>query len=322
MKKILTLLLAGLLCFSLVACGGGEDNDTPTEETTTETTTEATTEPKKLSEDCDAVLKEGISDNGDTYELVANETENYTGTEIKIGVIKNNEWLIKPTKQCPFLNENGFIFYNYSVYKYLEAVRYGSVNGIKYIGNGCFYYAYSLDYKYYEVIWNTNTNKSYTTTKGSIVLYDGFINDEGKFIFYSQSSGYAIMLDTNTMTETKLKDPISLAASNSKGGIIRYMPYSEGLYCIASYEYIKTGSSWNSPYWDEGISGFYDLEGNLIIDMSEYTIIENDDFDRKNFNNFSFKDGKCSIKVKNDQGSYYKITIDKTGEVLDSYKIG
>lgn len=303
MKKILALLLAVALCFTLIACGSYIIE-----------TTEITTEPKKLSDDCSAILSEGISDNGDVYELVANETEDYTGTEIEIGVIKNNEWLIEPTTTCPLLNENGFIINNYSVSQYLDE----HTNSIKYIGNGCFY---CREYMYLDddshIIWNVNTNKMYTTTKGTIVLYDDFINDEGKFIFEARYKGRAFVVDTNTMTETNLKDPISTAAREYKDGYVEYTPYSEGLYCITKYEGIYT-SGFNR--FEEGIVGFYDLAGNLIIDMSEYAIVSNNVMD-ENLNNFSFKDGKCSLKVKNDQGSYYMITIDKAGEVLENYKI-
>ena len=42
MKKLFALILAGIMCLSLVACGG---NDAPAEETTDDTATEETADP-------------------------------------------------------------------------------------------------------------------------------------------------------------------------------------------------------------------------------------------------------------------------------------
>ena len=49
MKKVIALLLAGLLCFTLCACGGKNE----TTETTTETTTEITTEDINILNDAE-----------------------------------------------------------------------------------------------------------------------------------------------------------------------------------------------------------------------------------------------------------------------------
>lgn len=71
------------------------------EEITTEepTTEEPTTEQIYLSDECDMVLADGYDNEDNYYELVATETEDFDGTKIKIGVIKNNEWSIKLTSK-------------------------------------------------------------------------------------------------------------------------------------------------------------------------------------------------------------------------------
>ena len=64
---------------------------------------EPNTEQEYLSEDCDLILAEGYEDEDNYYELVANKTEDYNGVKYKVGVIKNNNWLIKPTSKSPFV---------------------------------------------------------------------------------------------------------------------------------------------------------------------------------------------------------------------------
>ena len=107
LKKILCSLIGVVMLLSMSACMNGEDKQNEsiadeiesTEETTTAapvTTTETTTtteEPKQLSDDY-VLLAYGYTEN-DYYELVADEKESYNGTEIKIGVIKNNKWSVK-----------------------------------------------------------------------------------------------------------------------------------------------------------------------------------------------------------------------------------
>ena len=52
------------------------------------------------------VLASGY-DGDDYYQFVANETEDYNGVKDELGVIKNNEWLLKPTLDMPFVNDDG-----------------------------------------------------------------------------------------------------------------------------------------------------------------------------------------------------------------------
>ena len=88
---------------------------------------EQTSEPKKLSRECDEVLATGTNSNGDYYEVVANKVEDYTGLSVYVGVIKNNEWLLEPTKDMPFVSEENTFNSN------------GPEAGeITYVGNDCF----------------------------------------------------------------------------------------------------------------------------------------------------------------------------------------
>lgn len=78
-------------------------------------TTEQVTEIK-LSETCDAVLAEGTDVNGDYYELVATQEDTYNSTVIKIGVIKNNKWLVELSTDSPFLDVESGLLWSYDYY--------------------------------------------------------------------------------------------------------------------------------------------------------------------------------------------------------------
>ena len=106
MKKCICFAMVTIL-FLLVGCGNSNSSyvieetteavvNTTVEPTTEKPTEPPTTEPPQLSESCDMVLASGY-DGDDYYQLVANETEDYNGVKDELGVIKNNEWLLKPT---------------------------------------------------------------------------------------------------------------------------------------------------------------------------------------------------------------------------------
>lgn len=90
-------------------------------------------------------------------------------------------------------------------------------------------------------------------------------------------------------------------------------PYSEGLFACMNYTL------------DVEANGFYNLKGEKVIDLSKYAMAEN----TYKFNggvggpsgpvqSLVFINGKCRFKITNDQGTDYYITIDKTGNVIDS----
>jgi len=56
---------------------------------------------------------------------------------------------------------------------------------------------------------------------------------------------------------------------------------------------------------------FYDLNGNMVIDLSEYKTGWQWPF---------FSNGECEIEIINNNDTEYIITIDKEGNVLDSVK--
>lgn len=261
----------------------------------------------KLSDNCHKVLASGYDAQNNFYELVANETETYAGTTIEMGVIKNNQWSIPLTTKAPFISENGSLNdpINNKKSIYTNTTFY-------YIGAGCFYFGSE------DIIWNTTTNQyydyEYTGYYGPesenefcpVIInqytQEAVVNNEGLFLLTPpwDYPNYKL-LDANTMTITDID--LAQPTDNSFYPFITY-PLSEGLFAI-----LKGGA-----YHDETI-GFYDISGQKVIDLSQYYFLSQQYF------NAVFIDGKCTLEIKNDQGTMYQITIDKTGAVIDSVAV-
>ncbi|MBQ9949385.1 MAG: hypothetical protein IJO93_01530, partial [Clostridia bacterium] len=132
------------------------------------------------------------------------------------------------------------------------------------------------------------------TDMGTFWLWE---NDEGDFEFvndyimgvYNPSpngdSGYAMLIDKEGNVK---KTDINCRA-------LKYLSYvSEGLFF--AYD------------------GFYDTDGNKVIDLSEYAgRIENRP---------EFHDGKAEIEVSNPSGVRFHATIDKNGTFLSDFEEG
>lgn len=332
MKRILAVvLLIAMLTGTLSACNQNSSTQESNSNTNTthkqdfsgnisdnvsgmdsETTTTQAPIVKKLSDDCDKVLASGKDPNGDKWELVATEEEDYSGTTIRLGVIKNNEWVVPLTTECPFLESDGSLCSGfYDIYE-------DDFNIFYYIGSSCFAYAqYNRPLKA-DIIWNVNTNKIYNcddykdNRSFPKIAYD--IDKEAP-----TSDGYAILesydgtnkvsqyIDLNTMEIKNLNKPIDY---NSYGGILYVLPISEGLF--ATY---MIGSKYNC-------NGFYNINGEMVIDLNDYRIdIDHLYVDEHMTPALVFKNGKCSFNIHNDQGTEYIITIDKQGNVLESVKV-
>lgn len=273
-------------------------------ETTKVVTTEEIT--TKLSSMCDIILASGTSETGDYYELVAVEQEDYTGTKITVGVIKNNQWLIELTNDSPVLDENGLIGGVHSVTDLVKN-KLSIIPQFKYIGNHCFYINIHQWNNYaFALVWNVENNVYYKLNGDNLIFKDGFVNNNEYFIIQDPYSKDGFLLDTNQMTVQKLNNPVQEMIDDDKSGhvsSVNYTPYSEGLYAITDYY------TWGEH---QNYEGFYDIDGNRVIDLSQYKFANND---------FAFKNGVCEMVIINDQNSYYKITIDKTGNVINSEKI-
>lgn len=122
--RALLLMLTVALLFAFASCSGqneyivredetaANNDDVFLDNTNTTQLTDFTLPDERLSDTCDKVLAEGTDSDGSYYELVAVQEESATSVQVKIGVIKNNEWLVPLSADHPFIdNETGLLWY-------------------------------------------------------------------------------------------------------------------------------------------------------------------------------------------------------------------
>ncbi len=322
---------------------GGPPATVPTEVPTPEPTIDPTLKelienpefPKKnwvskLSKDCDRVLSRGLDSDGTLLELVGYQEESVHGFTIKIGVIKNGEWLITPTDQSPFLMSDGRFPDRQDLLK-LET-KY-----VYFIDGGCFLLNIP---ECCAIILNCNTLESRQSFKKSdatpIVSNDAFIpsepnsvpnfeydqkdlgyfydyvipTDEGKCIYTARTNnGYdegIYYIDISTLESRRIME---LPHSGTIGDIFdHYIPasigrLSEGLFCTYLYD----------DYGRKHIE-FYDINGIKVISLNDY------DFRFIKWTTESglhFEDGLFCFIAANELGTEYKITINRLGEIVN-----
>lgn len=94
-----------------------------------------------------------------------------------------------------------------------------------------------------------------------------------------------------------------------KGGewkVERLQGHSEGLFMARIEDF---------GFTTKHITGFFDFNGDLIVDLSEYG------YPDKN-NAYRFNNGQCTITTKNDTGVIFNIVIDKSGNIISQERIG
>lgn len=271
------------------------ENDTSNDFISDVTTQTSTTNNLRLSDTCDKVLATGTNANGDYYEIVANTTEDYTGLSIYVGVIKNNAWLLEPTKDMPFvLPENGF------------STNEPETGEVYYVGNDCFVAEkrykgskYESSDTYMYITYNVETGKSYSTAN-----YD-WSNRREIPLIKSNDEEYMIIGADYYYSETKFnilnKRDMTVSQVVVNGRLKNFSNISEGLFSVALGE-----SNYLSYY-------FYDLNGDMILDFSEYKTV--------GYQSVYFSKGKCNLEIINNNDTKYKLTINLDGEVTDSQPI-
>lgn len=271
------------------------DNNT-NPNSSTEPTTPQQPEPK-ISEECDMLLCTGY-DGSDYYELVANQIDGYPDSTFEFGVIKNNTWLVPMSANCPFINEKGW----------WKGAEYGNNPGeFKYINAGCFYYSHDDGIGLFEMIYKPETGKyfevsglvSFTIFKTEFgeVDYSKLCNDKSEFLTRINDGHYTFSYINLNTGDTKAI-PLRLHVNNNQDiGLL-----SDGLF------YAYGGSNFTgTDYW-----GFFDLNGNQIIDLTQY--------DTTDLKDYQFHNGKYTITCKNNSGVEFNITFDTSGKIISQEK--
>lgn len=245
----------------------------------------------KISDSCDIILCTGSSDDG-YIELVSNRIDGYPNSTYEFGVIKDNEWLIPMSPNCPFINENGW-------WKGAESTN--QPGEFKYLDKSCFYY--QPEDIHTGIIYNPVTNVIFENLNS---IHTNF-TDNSEFIgtiSYRSSSGwsgefrYFNMLTGDThIIEGYFKEVFSPE---------KVMDISDGLFYASG----KTTDRKNFEYIP--YRGFFDLQGNMVLDLSGYSILD--------YHDYKFVNGEYTITCRNNSDVNYDITFDTSGNIIKQEK--
>lgn len=321
--QISLMALVALLLFTFASCANQNEYIIREDETATENdgvhssnmkeaqSTDSALSGERLSDTCDAVLAEGTDSDGSYYELVAVQEESSTSVQVKVGVIKNNEWLVPLSADHPFVDsETGLLWY-YDTFNYTEYRKTHALNGQGYarydfIGNGCFYFDgcfYNAEMqKMYQESWDERKSDSIERYLIPYTFYSSNLEDIDKkfdfqnIIITSRSAIYegdrsVKLLDTETME-------VSIISIDGK--YVPVAPCSERLFCASG----------------EGGYAFFNLQGEKVIDLSQYNIDFSPYLSSDYDNQMVFINGECTFIAVNSAGNEFKIVIDKSGNVL------
>lgn len=291
-----------------------------------------------LSSSCDYILSSGIDVDGNSYELVANQTESALGYEISVGIIKNNEWLYPMSKDFPFLSEDG-LFHRPRTVPGDTVINLSYPTGplIHFIDTGAFLMEGSCESSHWSrsaddiyVVFSCDTLESYTINcEESTLLYefedyrtefDGYrsnldnyrpelydhrffyqdriFTDNGKLILFTETSGTISGWTEDQVFDWCVLDVQTLSLDTIASGV-------EGIY---PESVLSEGLVFASDQC------FYDTNAQKIIDLSTYNIDMFYDSD------IYFEKGQCTFKARNDLGTEFLITIDSSGTVLNEIK--
>ena len=323
MKKIVSLLLAGALALSLAACGGDTTSDVSETSGTNVSGSSETNTPsgsETLDDDVSSSQEVTVPNNGewdeilcsgDRYHLVKKEVDAYDGYKFMLGVVDDSgEWVQKLTDSEPVVEEIRFRAEGSS-----ETLRDSSC--YMYLGEGVFLASpgvsvYTKDEEYRVGPWENSTSYS-PTGRGEVAIWECFLwnvtdNSQAK-VYASKMSvfqdGYLLFCEEDDMGKGTLN------TMNAKGEVTE-------LPC----QYLPNKPGHNFPVYSEGLfyacsensnPGFFDIEGNMVIDLSEYDMARIPYSSEMGVNAPYFENGQATILFANNAGSVFEAVIDKTG---------
>lgn len=250
-----------------------------------------------LSESCDMVLCTGY-DGDDYYELVANQMDAYPDSTFEFGVIKNNEWLLKMGEDCPFIDSKGW----------WKGTKSENTPGeFIYLSEGCFYYTKDQGLGDYEIIYKPETNVSFEVAglvsftpyvSNYEIDYSMIVNDNGEVLTRKDDKNYTFSY-LNMNTGESFAIPFELTNIHNSlyiGLLSDGLFYAESFSQFSGYDYI----------------GFFDLDGNQIINLLDYK--------KCDLGDYMYHDGEFTMTCENSSGVEYDITFDTKGKVIKREK--
>lgn len=317
MKKIVSLLLAGALTLSLAACGGDTTSDVSG---TSGANVSGSSEPP--SDDANSSQEVTVPNNGewdeilcsgDGYHLVKKEVDAYDGYKFMLGVVDDDgEWVQELTDAGTFVEEVRFRAEGSS-----ETLRDSSC--YMYLGEGVFLASpgvsvYTKDEEYRVGPWPDMITDSVTgqleVAVWECLIWNVVDNSQAEFDASKISTfqdGYSLFCEA--------EDAFGggrLNALNTKGEITEF-----------TCEFVPNKPGHNFPVYSEGLfyactdkaarPGFYDIEGNMVIDLSSYNMGRIPYSSEMGVNAPYFENGQATILFANNADSVFEAVIDKTG---------
>lgn len=317
MKKIVSLLLAGALTLSLAACGGDTTSDVSgTSGANVSGSSETPSDDANSSQEV-TVPNNGEWDeilcSGDGYHLVKKEVDAYDGYKFMLGVVDDDgEWVQELTDAGTFVEEVRFRAEGSS-----ETLRDSSC--YMYLGEGVFLASpgvsvYTKDEEYRVGPWPDMITDSVTgqleVAVWECLIWNVVDNSQAEFDASKISTfqdGYSLFCEA--------EDAFGggrLNALNTKGEITEF-----------TCEFVPNKPGHNFPVYSEGLfyactdkaarPGFYDIEGNMVIDLSSYNMGRIPYSSEMGVNAPYFENGQATILFANNAGSVFEAVIDKTG---------
>ena len=317
MKKIVSLLLAGALTLSLAACGGDTTSDVSG---TSGANVSGSSEPP--SDDANSSQEVTVPNNGewdeilcsgDGYHLVKKEVDAYDGYKFMLGVVDDDgEWVQELTDAGTFVEEVRFRAEGSS-----ETLRDSSC--YMYLGEGVFLASpgvsvYTKDEEYRVGPWPDMITDSVTgqleVAVWECLIWNVVDNSQAEFDASKISTfqdGYSLFCES--------EDAFGggrLNALNTKGEITEF-----------TCKFVPNKPGHNFPVYSEGLfyactdkaarPGFYDIEGNMVIDLSSYNMGRIPYSSEMGVNAPYFENGQATILFANNADSVFEAVIDKTG---------
>ncbi len=239
---------------------------------------------------------------GDNYYIVKKTQDNYDGFYVLIGVVnKDGEWIqdlsknnifasafSDVAKKTDFVNGTAIEFSSENFYYLGEGIFIASL-GVeinypgysKNVGHCSSLGSEGLDCYFWDVVNNIQT--SFTATNLSPY-------DDGYMLMYNSDRYNSHFFSVDKKGQLK-----ELPCRYSSSWGIGYPAYSDGV------------------FFAEGL--FFDINGNAILDISNYNLYGQEYNDRREPP--YFVGGKCTIKFRNNGGTLYKAVIDKNGDFVE-----
>lgn len=316
MKRIASLLLTGALVLSLTACGKEEANDAnPSSGADGTASSSGETAKNDASSQEATVPNNGEWDeilcSGDGYHLVKKEVDAFDGYKFMLGVVDDDgAWVQELTDTGTFVDEVRFRAEGSS-----ETLRDSSC--YMYLGEGVFLASpgvsvFTKEEEHRVGPWENSVSYS-PTGRAEVSIWECLLwnvtdNSQAKINASKMSvfqDGYLLFCEEDEFGGG------TLSAMNTKGEVTelpcQYLPnkpmhnfpvYSEGLFYACS---------------ESSAPGFFDIDGNQVIDLSQYDMARIPYSSELGTNAPCFENGQATIFFTNNAGSVFQATIDKTG---------